>query len=440
MSLSTLMRDFFLFLNERVDYVVLRNSAGLPEQCHSRDVDIAIRRKDYRAIKKDLLSLLEKNNWKLITYLRSDRLITWVVASLDGVMQWDFFFDTSVFGIRLLDVEQLLAGARVQEGSVPVKISSASVEFLDKYLYDRAVGAAYPAKYAQIRAAVEQDSQVLSVVEKMMGVKGLEACDKSSSRKMLLHAFFRAPLRNFARFLRFEYWRIRNYLCSDCGFTVGFTGPDGSGKTTVIDLVIEGLGKVFEKAHTLNHFRPTLFGNISDVAHSAGLKKEVDDNYSDPHRGGKTGVLSSLARLCYYSVDYILGYWLAVKSKTRITWLVFFDRYFTDIICDSRRTRIYLPIKFLYAWSRILIPSLDYNVLLTVDADTILARKKELTRDEIEAINAKIDFLMARRGVQQVSRKGQYVKVLNDRTPKEAANDILQLIFDAQHRKNSRRI
>jgi thymidylate kinase len=208
----------------------------------------------------------------------------------------------------------------------------------------------------------------------------------------------------------------------------------------VIDLVIEGLGKVFEKAHSLNHFRPTLFGNISDVAHSAGLKKEVDDNYSDPHRGGKTGVLSSLARLCYYSVDYILGYWLAVKSKTRITWLVFFDRYFTDIICDSRRTRIYLPIKFLYAWSRILIPSLDYNVLLTVDADTILARKKELTRDEIEAINAKIDFLMARRGVQQVSRKGQYVKVLNDRTPKEAANDILQIIFDAQHRKNSRRI
>lgn len=440
MTLSALLNTFFAFLNERVEYAVLRNWDGLPDRCESRDIDIVLQKKDYFAIRTGLFGLVEMSGWKVMTYLRSDRLITWVVASREGIVQWDFFFDTSVFGIRLLSAGQLLEGARVQEGTVPVRIVSDRIAFLDKYLYDRAVGAAYPQKYAAVRQAVEGDEEVRRILRRLYGTDSPEACDKASSRKMLLHAFLNAPVANLGRFLRFEAWRLRNYFCSDTGFTVGFTGPDGSGKTTVIDLVLESLSKVFGKAHTLHHFRPTLFGNISDVAHSAGLKKEVDANYSDPHRGGRTGVLSSFLRLCYYTTDYLLGYWLKVKSKTRITWLVFFDRYYTDIICDSRRTRIWLPLPFLYAWGRVFVPRLDYNILLTASADSILARKKELSRDEIDAINSRIDFLMDRAGVEEVTARGQYVRVFNETTPREAADAILGVIGSAQHEKNRRRI
>lgn len=440
MTLSALLNTFFAFLNERVEYAVLRNWDGLPDRCESRDIDIVLQKKDYFAIRTGLFGLVEMSGWKVMTYLRSDRLITWVVASREGIVQWDFFFDTSVFGIRLLSAGQLLEGARVQEGTVPVRIVSERIAFLDKYLYDRAVGAAYPQKYAAVRQAVEGDEEVHRILRRLYGTDSPEACDKASSRKMLLHAFLNAPVANLGRFLRFEAWRLRNYFCSDTGFTVGFTGPDGSGKTTVIDLVLESLSKVFGKAHTLHHFRPTLFGNISDVAHSAGLKKEVDANYSDPHRGGRTGVLSSFLRLCYYTTDYLLGYWLKVKSKTRITWLVFFDRYYTDIICDSRRTRIWLPLSFLYAWGRVFVPRLDYNILLTASADSILARKKELSRDEIDAINSRIDFLMDRAGVEEVTARGQYVRVFNETTPREAADAILGVIGSAQHEKNRRRI
>ena len=111
--------------------------------------------------------------------------------------------------------------------------------------------------------------------------------------------------------------------------------------------MMDGFGEVFRKAHVYFHFRPMLFGNLGEVAHSAGIKKDVDRNFDKPHRGGKTGILSSLVRLGYYSVDYILGYFLRVKPVTRITRLAIFDRYYTDIICDSRRIRIYLPVKFL---------------------------------------------------------------------------------------------
>lgn len=174
-----------------------------------------------------------------------------------------------------------------------------------------------------------------------------------------------------------------------------------------------------------------LFGNLGEAAHAVGLKKEVDRNFSEPHRGGKTGVFSSLLRLAYYSTDYILGYFSKVKPKTRLTRLVIFDRYFTDIICDSRRSRIYLNTQFLYTFSRWLIPSLDYNILLTAPTDTILARKQELDAEGIAAINSKIDFLADKPG---------YYKILNTGTPQEAVAKILRLVFEQQHSKNLHRM
>lgn len=93
----------------------------------------------------------------------------------------------------------------------------------------------------------------------------------------------------------------------------------------MINLLIENLGDVFRKAHTYYHFRPTLFGNLGEVAHSAGVKKDVDKDFSKPHRGGKTSALSSLIRLLYYSADYIIGYFMKVKSMIRITRIVIFE-------------------------------------------------------------------------------------------------------------------
>ena len=130
-------------------------------------------------------------------------------------------------------------------------------------------------------------------------------------------------------------------------------------------------------------------------------------------------------------MDYLLGYFLRVKPVTRITRLAIFDRYYTDIICDSRRSRIYLPLKSLYWWGRCFIPSLDYNILLTAHTDTILGRKKELNREGIEAINAKIDYL---------ANKPSFYKVLNEGTPQETVTNILHIIFERQHEKNSSKV
>ena len=471
MSLKNHIIRVFGFLNEGAEYAVLRNYEGLPDRNESRDIDIIITRRSFCSIKRELVEVLCQEGWRIVTYLNSDRLITFVCAKNVGheteIVQWDFFVNTSVWGVELMSAEEFVE-YRVWNGVLwHVDVVG---EFLDKYLYNRAVGAKYPAKYERIRTQIVEAShgddflsltepteltedadassasncqlstfnfqlKVSKKLEEVFGCGDLEMCDGLSGKRLLWCAVMwnlkRRPLGLIAGVWAFVWSFVRNYLCTNTGFAIGFTGPDGVGKTTVIEMLIERLGGVFRTAHSYMHFRPMLFGNLGEVVHSAGLKREVDRNYNDPHRGKKVGVVNSLVRLAYYSVDYIVGYWLKVKSQIRITRLVVFDRYYTDVICDSRRSRIFLNYKFLYWFGRVFVPQLDYNVLLTASVETVLARKQELTREGIERINEKIEYLAGKRG---------YVKFVNDGAPEEVVTEILEWVFEEQHQKNLRRL
>ena len=430
------IKDIIGFLNENADYAVLRNFEGLPDKNPSRDIDIIITRESYKKVKKSLVELIDRSGWKIITYLNSDRLISYVCAATTEesteIVQWDFFFDTSVWGVQLMSAEEFLKHKQFNGFLYYVGVEC---QFLDKILYNSAVGSKYPEKYQATRETAENNEFVKEKIKQIFGCNSVDECEKRRGKGLFFKALWNnlksRPFGVLGGIILFLYTFIGNYLRSRTGFSIGFTGPDGSGKTTVIDTILERIAPVFKSAHKYYHFRPTLFGNLGEVAHSTGIKKEVDRNYSDPHRGGKTGKINSFLRLCYYSLDYIIGYFVKVKSVIRITRVVVFDRYFTDIICDSRRSRIYLSPKFLYWWGKLFIPTLNYNILLTASSETILARKRELDEEGIRTINTKIDYLTGKKG---------YTKVLNESTPQVAVNEILNYVFNEQHKKNLKRL
>lgn len=420
--------DIIGFLNEHADYAVLRNFEGLPDKNDSRDIDIIITKASLKKVLKPLVRMIDKSGWKIVTYLDSDRLTTLVCGRCNDsgtqLVQWDFFINTSVWGLELMSAEEFL---KHREWNGFLWYVGTDCQFLDKYLYNRAVGAPYPEKYRMTREAAEHSSLVEEKLLSIFGRKSIEECDAVKGRgllKAVVKANMKHPVRCVSSISKFLYTFARNYLRSNTGFSIGFTGPDGAGKTTVINMVLKELGDVFAKAYVYYHFRPTLFGNISEVAHKAGVKNEVDRDYDHPHRSKKKGMISSFCRLAYYSIDYIVGYRLKVKTQTRITRLVIFDRYYTDIICDSRRSSIFLPVKFLYGFGKLFIPSLDYNILLTASTDVILSRKSELDAEGVRDINERIDYLAGHKC---------FYKVTNNGSPEECARKIISLIFDKQH-------
>lgn len=428
-TLPSFVSEVFQILEDNsIEYAVLRNFDGLPEYNSSRDIDILIKKQDFYVVCQQMVLLCQRENIYIVSYFKSERLRTFVCGSFGKdsieIVQFDFFVHTSAYGHIILTAEEMLR-SRIKENGI-YHVSDV-YQLLDKYLYIKYIGAPFPDKYIPLKESL-RNSQELTTLLKSFDISSLVDLEKMSKNE------FHKKVRNrgndsLSNIVLFWKCYILN-LISYKGYSIGFTGPDGAGKTTIVELLKLVLNTVYSKI-VQYHFRPIVFGNISEVAHTIGLKKEVDRNYNQPHRGNRTSIISSLLRLTYYSIDYIYGYIKKVRKELVKRQIVIFDRYYTDIICDSRRSRIYLPLKFLYWWGRCFIPSLDYNILLTAHTDTILGRKNELNREGIEAINARIDYL---------ANKSRFYKVLNEGTPQEAVTEILRVVFENQHKKNMKRL
>ncbi len=419
------------YLNESVQYALLRNYEGLPHDNTSRDIDIVIERKEFRRHRPQIVEAITNDGWQILSYLNNGRLITYVCARIYGdvvdLVQWDLFMECSVHGILLMSGGEMVAS---REFNGVLYHVSKEYEFLDKYLYNRAVGAQYPLKYSSTRAAVESSEVVALSLAKLFGCSDMSRVDHMSGRLLLIRTFLRNPL-SIITVLRSLLIYIVSYLRSDTAPQLAFTGPDGVGKTTIITLIEQRLSAIYGTATQYYHFRPMLIPNLGEAAHNAGIKCEVDRAYDKPHRGVRRGVVSSFLRLCYYTIDYIFGYWIRVKPNARITKLILFDRYYNDVIVDSRRSSIYLKMKFLYYWGRVFIPKVRYNFLITASPEIILSRKQELEKASIERINNNMEYLTTKSG---------YYLIVNNNSANEVVTKILTLLIESQHRSNLKRV
>ena len=104
--------------------------------------------------------------------------------------------------------------------------------------------------------------------------------------------------------------------------------------------------------------------------------------------------------------------------------MVIFDRYYSDIISDGRRSKIHLSRKFLNYWGKFFIPQMNYN-FITVESEIIFSRKKELLKI-IDNINLNLKYL------------SQDLKHLveNNSDLDDAIHKVLEIIVEKQHEKN----
>ncbi|MDX1661275.1 MAG: hypothetical protein R3326_05745 [Gemmatimonadota bacterium] len=153
------------------------------------------------------------------------------------------------------------------------------------------------------------------------------------------------------------------------GLCLAVLGPDGAGKSTVIDRVTRHLGPRFagvRRFHLRPHFgRDTSRGPVTD-----------------PHADRPRSAIASAMKLVLWWIDYRIGYARWVRPALRRGELVVFDRYFWDLLADPRRYR--------YAGSSDLvrsvgrgIPRPDVTVVLDAPVEVLRSRKREVPREEV---------------------------------------------------------
>jgi thymidylate kinase len=160
-------------------------------------------------------------------------------------------------------------------------------------------------------------------------------------------------------------------------------GPDGAGKTTFIHALRVRLAILQSKdleTIEVRHFRPHLLPNINQLLTG---KPEVISKFNNPHSAPPAGKVSSFLRIGYYSLDYILGYWLKIRRLSIRGRTMIFDRYFYDFIVDPQRSRLSLPLWVVKIFL-FFIPKPDLIIVLDTTSSVIYARKQELQPEEID--------------------------------------------------------
>ncbi|MEO1858122.1 MAG: hypothetical protein ABGY95_12270 [Rubritalea sp.] len=175
------------------------------------------------------------------------------------------------------------------------------------------------------------------------------------------------------------------------GLIIAFTGTDGSGKSTVIEEITPWLEELNTEGVHYEHLRPNWLPPLGTIA-----GKPVKDTRSpvvDPHGQETSGFLGSLVRLCYYSLDYSVGYWLKTRKLSKKGAICLFDRYFYDILVDPRRMRIQLP-EWILRKILGLYPEPDLIICLGGDPETLYARKPETSLQEVNRQVVKLNELV----------------------------------------------
>lgn len=155
------------------------------------------------------------------------------------------------------------------------------------------------------------------------------------------------------------------------GGSIAFIGPDGCGKSSIIDAIARELAPAFQRV-VRYHLRPK----------ALPARTNSDVPVTDPHGRPSRGALVSTMKLLYLFADYWIGYPQNVWAATVRTKLVLFDRYFYDIIVDPKRVRYGGPRWLLKLLARI-VPRPGMVLLLDAPPQVLWLRKKEVSYEEV---------------------------------------------------------
>jgi thymidylate kinase len=189
-----------------------------------------------------------------------------------------------------------------------------------------------------------------------------------------------------------------------------FLGPDGSGKSTVIELLKKESS--FEEIHYF-HLKPIY------------KKKSSDKIVENPHRHKTYSPIKSYIKLIFLFFQYNIGWLkniLPLKNKSS---LVIFDRYYDDILVDYKRYR-YGGCSFAVNFIRFFIPKPDIYFILTADANIINNRKQEVSLEELKR---------QIKAYRNLADNSKYINIDANKDPSEIISKITNIIIKKSDEK-----
>ena len=222
--------------------------------------------------------------------------------------------------------------------------------------------------------------------------------------------------KKMARFVGKMGRRVARWTKPQNGIHLVFLGPDGVGKSTVIDAVREAALPAFLRTD-YQTFAPSL------------IPGPLQPKKDTPHQLPPRSKPASYVKAAWWSVCYTAGYFATIRPAAARASLVLNHRYLLDAMVDPKRYRYAGPQWPLHLiW--LVAPKPDLIFLLDAPAEVIQARKQEVAPEETAR---------QREGYRGLVTGLKNARIVNThRSLTEVTDEVLGAVFDLMAKRTAK--
>jgi len=196
-------------------------------------------------------------------------------------------------------------------------------------------------------------------------------------KKLVLRLLLRKPLQFLWGSIKWAKNELAHIFTKPCVPIVALVGPDGVGKSTVIESIKKNISISFAVPEVvIKHWRPGLIPPLNKLFRKD--QQTIDGPVLPRRNSGKFFLL----RLMYYYIDFLVGGWFVDRPSSATLNLILYDRCALDMMVDPVRFGLSSAIGTGLLWR--FTPKPDMVILLYDDPERIHKRKPELSIAEID--------------------------------------------------------
>lgn len=385
MTLKDFITAFITKLNDNnIKHCILRNYEYLPDKNIGNDIDFLILPDQYETVLK---VISEINGVNIVGILKRFYVSSVFVNGIewgDGLnaIQLDFVFSLSWKGMTYLSSETVFKNTRFFESGnklikIPTPHHEALVSFFSSYLVGGWIKERYQEKVTDMfkRHSVDLLNDLTPILGLNLSTLLVDFVSKDDRNalyeilpkiraRIIFYYLSKNPVNTLITLVNYYIPELKIRFTSYPITSVVFLGPDGSGKSSVINGVIPAL-KNTAKSISRDHLKPSLHKKD----HSSGVA--VTDPHALPPRSAWVSCLKLGYWLFLYWYDLFFG---GHKNLTLKIW----DRYCYDVLVDPKRYRYGGSMTFA-RWIAKLAPKPALVILLDAPAEVLYARKQEVS-------------------------------------------------------------
>ena len=371
-------------------YVILAGYQAYPDRIDS-DVDFLVSESDFARLPELLSQPANVAGARLVQMLQHETTACYYVLAIQVGVHMAYLHPDAAAAYRRhgrlwLSSKAVLATRRLAPAgfwipAVAVEFEYYFVKRVDKALLEARHIESLAALMAQdpdgCQAALQRlmPSRLLADVASAISKQNLAwlTAHRGALKTALQRCHAKEPFKHRCSNLWTELTRKVHRILQPTGLVIAVLGPDGSGKTTLINHLEQEFAPAFRQLRRF-HLRPH-FGNVA----SGGA-------VTQPHAQPPRGYFVSTLKMGLFLADYGSGWLRHVRLAKMRSSLVVFDRYFHDMLVDPQRYR--LPQNFAPArWLAPLIPKPDLWLVLNAKPEQLVARKGEITLADAQQLS-----------------------------------------------------